>query len=138
MEETESNPWEANRRNLWFENGCWYYRCPAKLRICEITSLMRKTAYNSASLAAALGVGERSFRRLVKDCLGIPPGLWLRWERAVAARHRLRSGCSVKELAAEYGFRHQGDFCVEFKRWHRVSPNHFVQLAQESACRDES
>lgn len=62
---------------------------------------------------------------MVKTSLGIPPGVWLRSERAVSARHRLREGCCIKELAYEFGFRNPGDFSDEFKRWHGVSPIEF-------------
>lgn len=99
---------------------------------------MRESAYNSSAIAESLGVGERSFRRVVKESLGIPPGIWLRQERAVAAGYRLREGCSVKQLAAEFGFRHQWDFSVEFRRWYEMNPADFIRMVQESACLNNS
>lgn len=109
-------------RRLWFENGFWWYRCPHRNQVIEISSLIRRESYNVTAVARELGVGSRSFHRLVKDSFGIPPGEWLRRERAVSARYRLRDGCSVKQLATEYGFLHQGDFGAEFKLWHGVNP----------------
>ena len=92
---------------------------------------MRIHGFRRDSIARSLGLGERSFHRLIKDSLGIPPGIWLRRERAMFARYRLRSGSSVKELAFEYGFKHPGDFTAEFKRWHGVSPELFIKSGED-------
>ena len=105
-----------------FYNGYWRYSCPVRKSEFEISGLMRKHGYQRDLLARTLGLSGRSFHRLVKDSLGITPGTWLRQERAVAARYRLRGGASVKELAFEFGFKHPGDFTKEFKYWHGASP----------------
>ncbi len=112
---------------VWVESGIWHYRCPRTFRAFVISQLMEDLAFDAISLAKALGVGDRSFRRLVKESLGIPPGRWLRQQRAVAAARRLQDGCPIKQLALEYGFRHQGDFSVEFKRWHGMGPAEFIR-----------
>jgi AraC-like DNA-binding protein len=91
----------------------------------RITGKMRDCLFQAAELAKSLGLGERTFHRVVIQSLGIPPGRWLRMERAAAAMVRLRAGCKVKELAEEFGFRHQGDFSAEFKRWHGVLPSEY-------------
>lgn len=114
-----------DRKPLWFDRGFWWYSCPHKDTTVEISSLMRRESYNVIALARSLGLARRSFERIVSDSLGIPPGMWLRHERAVAARYRLLEGGSVKEVATELGFRHQGDFSNEFKRWHGVNPTDF-------------
>ena len=113
-------------RTLWFSNGFWWFRSPDSGEVSEISSLLRKTRYDAEALAKALHIGNRSFRRMVKDSLGIAPGDWLRKECAVAIRHQLREGHLVKELAAYYGFKHSGDFSAEFKRWHDVNPSDFI------------
>lgn len=113
---------DAPRKNLWFENGFWWFRRDDRSLPVNITPYIRDSRFQITPLACKLGLGERTFHRLVKDSLGIPPGVWLRWERAVAARHRIREGCPVKQVAVELGFANPGDFSDEFKRWHKVSP----------------
>ena len=119
-------------KRLWFQDGFWWY-CPSHgANRSEISSLIREVKFSPAGLAEKLHLGERTFRRIVTASLGIPPGNWLRQQRAVAARYRLREGGSVKEIATELGFRHQGDFSVEFKRWHEASPADFMHSGEES------
>lgn len=120
------NP-DSGKMGVWFDDGRWRYRCQVTGEFREISTLMRDLGFNAVALAGELGVGERSFRRMIKDSLGIPPGKWLRQQRILEAVRRLREGCSVKMLASELGFRHQGDFCVEFKRWYGVSPSEFAR-----------
>jgi AraC-like DNA-binding protein len=122
---------ESGKR-LWFQDGFWWYRPSPGVNRSEISSLIREVKFSSVGLAEKLHLGERTFRRIVTDSIGIPPGHWLRQLRAVAARHRLREGGTVKEIATELGFRHQGDFCVEFKRWHEASPADFMHSGEES------
>ena len=111
------------RSRVWFADGFWWYRCPARERDFEISSLMRKHGFRRDRIARSFGLSERSFHRLIKESLDITPGIWLRRERAVSARYRLRSGSSVKELAFEFGFKHPGDFTNEFKYWYGVTPH---------------
>ncbi len=125
------NPPHQQRR-LWFANGFWWYSCPSRKLDYEISSLIRKHGFRSDRIASSLGLSERSFHRLINDSLGISPGIWLRQERAVASRYRLRGGASVKELAFEYGFKHPGDFTNEFKLWHGVAPRLYCAAASKS------
>ena len=113
-------------KRLWFEEGFWRYFCPHTGETRLISAIMREVRFDADGLTDALGLGNRSFHRLVKDSLGISPGVWLRGERAVEMRQLLRAGWSIKKLSAHYGFKHQTDFCVEFKRWHEVPPSCFV------------
>lgn len=113
-------------RAFWFADGLWWFRPRGTEKTSEISSLMRSARYDAEALAIALCLGRRSFHRTVKDSLGLPPGIWLRQERAVVIRHQLRAGHLVKQLAADYGFKHPGDFSAEFKHWHGVNPSEFV------------
>ena len=122
----ESNHRSAGEfRHLWFADGVWRYRAASDLDSLAISGILRLCFYQTAAIARELQTGERTFHRRVKESLGIPPGLWLRQERAVDSRRRLRAGCSIKEIAYDYGFAHPGDFSVEFKRWHGVTPAEF-------------
>jgi AraC-like DNA-binding protein len=115
---------------LSFDRGLWWYRCPSRGKI-KISGLIHESSFRIEKVILGLGVGRRTFERAVEGSIGIPAGIWLRQQRAVESRHRLRAGSTVKELAAEYGFRHQWDFSAEFKRWHGVSPSRFRQDIQE-------
>lgn len=120
----------CTQRKLWFADGFWYYRMDRRSDPVNITPLIRETLFQAAPLARRLGVGERTFHRLVKDSLGIPPGSWLRWERAVSARYRIKEGWSVKRLACEFGFSTPGDFTDEFKRWYEMSPMAYKSIVR--------
>jgi AraC-like DNA-binding protein len=133
--------WESNSaqcpagetRHLWFCDGVWWYRAATDIPPMAISGILQTCGYQSPAIARELRAGERTFHRRVKDSLGIPPGLWLRQERAVDSRRRLRSGCSIKVLAYDYGFTNPGDFSVEFKRWHGVTPSEF-KMASGGGC----
>lgn len=115
-------------KHLRFDRGFWWLCCPKSRQKFEITSLMRREAFKADRIARALGMGKWTLRRMVTDSLGIPLGYWLRMERAVSVEYRLREGCSVKELAVEYGFKHPGDFSEEFNRWHEIYPADFQTM----------
>jgi AraC-like DNA-binding protein len=125
-------------RRIWFSEGHWWYSSEATAGAVCITEKMRSCGFQGAALAKALGLGERTFHRVVIESLGIPPGRWLRMERAAAAMVRLRTGCPVKELADEFGFRHQGDFAAEFKRWHGVLPSEYQAQVRRDSMRNGS
>ena len=129
----EINPMagQFQRGRIWFANGFWWYHHPTRAMAVEISSLMRRNGFRRGRIARSLGLSERSFHRLIKESLDMPPGIWLRGERAVSARYRLRGGASVKELAFEYGFKHPGDFSDEFKRWHGAPPASFIISEQD-------
>jgi AraC-like DNA-binding protein len=110
---------------LWFQGGKWWFSRPGDEPPCDISRMIRDKRYRIDPICRYLGVGRRTFERVVSDSLGIAPGLWLRRQRAVAARHRLREGASVKQLAVELGFGNASRFSDEFKRWYGVSPSGF-------------
>jgi AraC-like DNA-binding protein len=64
--------------------------------------------------------------RIVTRSLGMSPSEWLRRERMALSRRLLRKSGSVKFVSSEVGFRNAGDFAVEFKRWHGVTPSAFI------------
>ncbi len=121
---------KRDMKRLRFESGFWWYRLPHGGENLVISGLMREVGYNATWLAERLGLGERTFQRIVNDSLGVSPGVWLRSERAVDARHRLAAGCSVKQLANIYGFKHQGDFSADFRRLHGINPTEHQKLAR--------
>ena len=60
----------------------------------------------------------RSFHRLV----GMPPYEWLLQLRVEMAKHRLREGCPIRDLAIELGFADQSHFHRRFKSITGVTP----------------
>jgi AraC-like DNA-binding protein len=119
-------PSEAKTR-LWFRDEFWWFRKRRGGPVREINALLRWSRYDITEIADALGVGERTFHRLVKEDLGLSAGYWLRWLRAVEFRKRIVCGPSAKTLARDFGFKHYSDFSTEFKRWYGVCPREFVK-----------
>ncbi len=98
-----------------------------------ISRLIVECRFKPDEIASRLGLSIRSFDRLVRDSLGISPGIWLRQLRAVAARMRVRDSEPIKSIAYELGFNHQGDFAREFKSWYDVSPASFRRNLRQQA-----
>ena len=74
-----------------------------------------------------LGLGERTFARIVEDSVGLTGKLWLRQLRAVTACHMLREGRKIKELTQELGYRYDPDFTRDFKKTVGVTPADFMK-----------
>lgn len=120
----------STRRSIRFDKGFWWYLEANQPTATNLTCIIRESSFHASLIARNLGIGERTFHRLVKDSLGISPGVWLRWERAVFSGYRIKEGCPVKLLALELGFANPGDFAVEFKRWHGTSPSQFASSSR--------
>jgi AraC-like DNA-binding protein len=118
------------RRNLRFDRGFWRYFCPSKQTEFEITSLIRREKFHPGKVARALGISIRSLERTVRQSLEISAGNWLRRERVVMVRLRLREGASLKELTPEAGYAHQTDLGSEFKKLQGMTPSSFRKIAQ--------
>ena len=87
--------------------------------------IAREVVYHLPSLCARVGISERHFRRVFEQGLGISPKDWLRRERMVAARSRLREGSPIKEVSIDLGFTNSGMFSREFQWFHGVKPTDF-------------
>ena len=74
-----------------------------------------------------LGISGRHFQRLFQDAMGMAPKEWLRAERMVAARHLLREGGAVKEVAMDLGYTQTATFSREFMLCYGVQPTTFVR-----------
>lgn len=78
-------------------------------------------------ICVRLGLSGRHFQRLFQDALGVAPKEWLKAERMVAARHMLREGGAVKEVAIDLGYAQTATFSREFMLCYGVPPTTFVQ-----------
>jgi AraC-like DNA-binding protein len=78
--------------------------------------------YCTRRLAQRIGVSQRKLQRLFRAELACTPGHWLRSQRMQAARLMLESSSTVKEVAYSLGFRHESQFCRDFKQAFGCSP----------------
>lgn len=92
--------------------------------------MMRQVSFDTSTLVRRLGLTRRTFERLVNQSLGVTPGFWLRQEKAVAATFHLLEGKAIKEVSLLLGFKHQTDFCKEFKYWHKVTPSRYQEIGR--------
>lgn len=99
---------------IWFDRGVWWFTTNDAEPPRNIGPLIRERRYLAAPLAAALGMSERSFRRMVVNSLGIPPGEWLR-EGVNDPFYRLTDGDNL--------FRRPPNWFVEMIAYSAYAPN---------------
>lgn len=97
-------------------------RDPLPLSLGQIA---RDGKYRISSLCDRIGVSERHLRRVFGEGIGIAPKEWLRQERMVAARSRLREGTPIKEVSSDLGFTTPKMFSRDFQVFHGVKPTDF-------------
>jgi AraC-like DNA-binding protein len=85
-----------------------------------------------------LGVGKRTFARVVEESIGISGKLWLRRLRIVKARHMLREGGEIKSVAKQLGFDDNASFANEFKKLIGVSPTFYIKSEQSRSIEFQS
>ncbi len=85
----------------------------------------RMAHYRARELARLCTVSDRQLRRHFMKHFGTPPQEWIDQLRMKESRHLLLSGCSVKEIAYQLGFKHPSRFCEAFKREHHTTPRAF-------------
>ena len=74
-----------------------------------------------------LGVGQRTFGRMLDESLGMTAKLWLREIRIVAACHLIREDHKILVLAKLLNIGDEADFGREFKKLIGVTPSFFRQ-----------
>lgn len=82
-------------------------------------------------MCAELGISERHLHRVFSESVGLAPKDWLRRERMVSARYRLREGNSIKEVALDLGFAHPKDFTREFRGCYGLPPSAYLEREAE-------
>ncbi len=88
-----------------------------------LRALASTCAYDSRTLASALGISQRQLQRLFKRQFGCTPQAWLQAERLETARQMLCGAASVKEVAYTLGFPQLSQFSRDFKRHFGVTPS---------------
>lgn len=75
---------------------------------------------HAAQLCAQGGVCERTLQYAFRERFGLTPAAFLKARRLSAARRRLQQAVlrevKVGDIAAEYGFDHQAQFAVDYRR----------------------
>ena len=100
----------------------------------SLRELAAQSGFRVDRMCRRLGVSGRHFQRLFQEAVGMAPKEWLKAERMVAARHRLREGGAVKEVAMDLGYTQTATFSREFLLCYGVQPTTFVQRSAARAA----
>ncbi len=114
-------------QRIYFSNGCWWLSHAGRDRSLRLDSRFAPCGWNVGRLCQNLGIGNRTFSRMVKEGLGVSPKRWLREIRINVACHLLREDCKIEVVAQTLGFMHASDFTREFKKMAGVSPSRYVK-----------
>jgi AraC-like DNA-binding protein len=117
----------SNHRRILHENGSWWLVDPYTHEKIHLNSRFSPCNWNIGRLCKSLGLGKRTFTRLVEDCLGITAKRWLREIRINVAFHLLREEGKIESVARTLGFKHASNFAHEFQKITGVSPSHYVK-----------
>jgi transcriptional regulator GlxA family with amidase domain len=96
-------------------------------KISDWERLLRDAQFRVGRLAELCGVGERELRRYLRARLGLRPRDWILKIRLRPAPQLLRDGYSVKQAAAETGFKEQGRFSKCFEREFGMKPGVYAR-----------
>jgi AraC-like DNA-binding protein len=87
-----------------------------------------------SALSRALGVSERTLRKLFNEIHGRPPSRHLRMLRLSEVRRALLSArgqpVTVTEIATDFGFAELGRFAVEYRKAFGESPSETLHQAR--------
>ena len=76
-------------------------------------------------MSGELGCSERYLRQVFRHDVGLSPADWMKCERMVEARHRLREGGDLVELTEELGFGSVSSFGRAFKETYGIAPKSY-------------
>lgn len=115
------------KQRILFSRGFWWYQDPENKRMIRLDPLFEKCGWKVGRLCEELGIGKRTFARMVEENLGVTSKVWLRQIRAVAACHLLREGSKANSVATRLGFLNYTDFSTEFNKMVGVSPSFYMK-----------
>lgn len=91
-----------------------------------------KEKISLSSLAALVGMGSSTFRRIFTERLSIPPGEYISTIRINHARKLLaETSLTLEEIAEKCGFFDQSHFTKLFKSLRRMTPGEYRHLHKE-------
>lgn len=117
----------SNLRRIRFSNGRWWLVDQEADRSIQLDPEIERCAWNVGILCKNLGIGCRTFSRLMEESLGITGKRWLRELRIVRACHLLREDCKIEGVARTLRFKHLPDFTLEFRKLLGVSPSEYMR-----------
>lgn len=123
------------RRRIYFSSGYWWLFDPRRDKQLRLDPEIAQCGWNVSELCQNLGIGKRTFSRMIEEDLGVGPKRWLRKIRIIVACHLLREDCKIEAVAHKLGFLHASDFTREFKKLTGVSPSRYMK-AEYSDQRD--
>ena len=112
-------------------NGRWVVIGPRQEKPVDLGRLVRRCGYRVAPLCDELSCSERYFRSVFLRDVGLAPKFWLRWERILDAKRRLREGASVSRVAQELGFARVDSFRREFLDCCGASPSRWAEATPD-------
>lgn len=112
-------------------DSMWVVLFPDGRASVYLERLALRCGYRVGELSEALGHSERYVHEVFGRDVGLPPKLWLRWERMVVARRLLGGGMDMEEVREGLGFCEGGGFRREFRRMHGVPPVEFARRFTE-------
>ena len=121
------------RQKIVFYRGFWWFHDPGRNLRIKLDPMFQQCGWNVGMLCKSLGIGKRTFARVIEESLGITSKLWMRQIRIVTARHLLREGEKVKTLALRLGFANDSNFTRDFKDLMGVSPSEYTKSERARA-----
>jgi len=107
----------------------WKILCPASGWSGCLQMLSLRCGYRIGEVCRELGCSERYLYEIFRRDIGLPPKMWMRWERMVVARRMLAGGKMPYQVGESLGFTSLDAFRREFMSFHRVPPLRFQRVA---------
>lgn len=95
--------------------------------------LAHSCGYRIKGMVEELDCSGRYVHKVFMRDVGLPPKLWMRWERMVRARHMVSAGRDVGEVAEALGFACKNSFRREFIRTYGLRPRDYAKRLGEQA-----
>lgn len=105
-------------------------------QITDWSTLAKSAHFNVAALASKCLISTRQLERFFLIRYGISPHKWLRNARMHRAGELIRKNNSIKEVAAELGYKSAAHFARDFKENFGDSPSRFKQKKFAAAVAD--
>jgi AraC-like DNA-binding protein len=93
-----------------------------------LETLALAEGYRVGAVCERLGVSQPYFREMFVRDVGLPPKVWMQWERMVVARRMLSWGVEPEEISELLGFSQFSSFRREFREVYGVQPGDFVEM----------
>lgn len=96
-------------------------------RVCTFIENNICEALMLEQLAAVSGLSLPQFKNKFKQQIGTPPRRYVNEKKIAAIKPRLTAGCSITELALEFGFCDSSYFSAVFKKYTGETPSDYIK-----------